>query len=726
MGALEAFSLVARITLDSDDYEKELNEAGNDTNNFGKKMGNALKTAGKVGAAAMGVASAAVVGLVKGAIDSYADYEQLVGGVETLYKSSADKVLEYSRQAYKTAGMSANDYMETATSFAAALVNSLGGDTDKAAEMANMAITDMSDNVNKMGSDVEAVQNAYNGFAKGNFTMLDNLKLGYGGTKEEMQRLLDKAGEISGYKYDISSYADIVQAIHVVQDEMGVTGTTMREAEATISGSLAMTKASWENLIIAIGDGNNDISDEVQDLINSAGSFVNNLVPVIQTALTGIADFVTQVVPVVMEKMPEFIAQVLPGLLDAAWTLVTSVIENLPAMLDSIATAVAGVVDTISKYLHEKNPVLGEAFDSVVGVIQTVFENLTTFINEILIPVVGDVATAFATFWTETLAPLATFLSNTFIEAWRAIKNFYVTYMKPKVETLMASFKEFWEKVLVPLGTFLEQGFLSAWTAIKNFFSETVQPIVGELAGFFKYMWDEVLVPIATFLKETFQPAFKVVSDFLSGTFGTVISKTTTAIDNVKTVAKPVSDFFEGAFSSALDFAGKAFDGLMGWAEPVASFLGDTLFEAMKDICDIAGDVIDAIADVIDWARGAKTKLQSFINKAWEAQQQAISVASNSASDWYDGGGFRQYAEGGKLHSGDFGIVGEAGPEFLSVKNGVATVTPFNKGASPLGAGGSTFTFNIYTQAGQDEETIARAVQRQFVNWEMQRKAAYV
>ena len=209
---------------------------------------NALGSVAKITAGMMTVATGAVAALTKASVEQYAEYEQLVGGVETLFKNSSDKVMEYANNAYKSAGMSANEYMNTITGFAASLLQGLGGDTEKAAQIGNMAVEDMSDNANKMGTSMEMIQNAYQGFAKQNYTMLDNLKLGFGGTKTEMERLLQEAGKISGIKYDISNFSDIIEAIHVIQEQMGITGTTAKEAATTIEGSLNMTKSAWTNL----------------------------------------------------------------------------------------------------------------------------------------------------------------------------------------------------------------------------------------------------------------------------------------------------------------------------------------------------------------------------------------------------------------------------------------------------------------------------------------------
>ena len=239
---MDVFDLVAKIRLDSSEYESGLGKAKNGMSSLVSGVSKGLATVAKVGTAAVSAGVAGVAALTKMGVEGYAQYEQLVGGVETLFKTSSDAVMKYAENAYKTSGMSANQYMETVTSFSASLIQSLDGDTAKAAEIGNMAITDMSDNANKMGTSIEMLQHSYSGFAKQNFTMLDNLKLGYGGTKTEMERLLKDAQALSGVKYDISSYADIVEAIHVVQTEMGITGTTAKEAATTIQGSLSMMK----------------------------------------------------------------------------------------------------------------------------------------------------------------------------------------------------------------------------------------------------------------------------------------------------------------------------------------------------------------------------------------------------------------------------------------------------------------------------------------------------
>ncbi len=286
---MDVFELSARLTLDTGEYERSLNGADSQTKSFGSTLKKAFTVTAAV--TALKKVGEAVYEVGKQAVSAYADYEQLVGGVETLFKSSASKVQQYAQNAYKTAGLSANDYMETVTSFSASLLQSLGNDTAKAAEKADMAITDMADNANKMGTSMQDIQNAYQGFAKQNYTMLDNLKIGYGGTKTEMERLLkdaealkEKQGEVASYSID--SYADIVDAIHVVQTEMGITGTTSLEASETISGSMASAKASVENLLTGMIDTDQDIIALGEQTASAVATAFDNVAPAIANFMT--------------------------------------------------------------------------------------------------------------------------------------------------------------------------------------------------------------------------------------------------------------------------------------------------------------------------------------------------------------------------------------------------------------------------------------------------------
>lgn len=316
-----------------------------------------MAKAGTAAASALvAVGATASAALINSAVQGYAEYEQLVGGVETLFKDSKDVVMDYADNAYKTAGMSANAYMETVTSFSASLLQSLDNDTAAATEKADLAITDMSDNANKVGTSMEMIQNAYQGFAKQNYTMLDNLKLGYGGTKEEMQRLLEDAEKLSGIKYDISSFADIVDAIHVVQTEMGITGTTAKEAATTIGGSLNSAKAAWSNLVVGIADDTQDFDALVNNFVDSVAAAAENILPRVETAVTGVGTLIEKLFPVIMEELPGILNDVLPELVSSGINMVNSLSDGIEQNLPLIAETAIELAEQLIGALIEVVP----------------------------------------------------------------------------------------------------------------------------------------------------------------------------------------------------------------------------------------------------------------------------------------------------------------------------------------------------------------------------------
>lgn len=303
---------------------------------FSSKMGGALKVAAGAAAGAVAATTTAVSALAKQSVDAYGEFEQLEGGIETLFGNAAPTVMKNAENAFKTAGQSMNTYMETSIQSAAALINSLEGDQGKAAELMDMSIIDMADNVNKMGTSMEGVQNAYRGFSRGNFTMLDNLALGFAGTKEGMQELLDKAKEISGIEYNIDSYADIVQAIHTVQEEMGIAGTTMKEGTETIEGSLTTLSGAWENLVAGFGKDNADLDALIGNVVDSASAVLGNLEPVLERVLNGIGQFVSKAAPILAEQLPVLFNNVLPVLINSVSDLLGALLQALPSLLTII------------------------------------------------------------------------------------------------------------------------------------------------------------------------------------------------------------------------------------------------------------------------------------------------------------------------------------------------------------------------------------------------------
>lgn len=389
---MELFRLLGTIAIENDAAINGIKETTGEAEKAESKMS---KTFGKIGAVAkkVAIASAAAVGtatvaITKKAVDAYADYEQLVGGVETLFKDSSGKLMEYANNAFMTAGLSANEYMETATSFSASLLQSLGGDTEKAADYADRAITDMSDNANKMGTSMEMIQNAYQGFAKQNYTMLDNLKLGYGGTKEEMERLLADAQAISGIEYDISSYADVVDAIHVIQTEMGITGTTAEEASQTISGSISAAKGAWQNILVGLADGNQNMDVLVENLASSVVTVGKNLIPRITTTLKSIGTLIINYVPKIItylrEKSPEFLQAGLDFIINIAKGLV----DSLPMLIEKIPVIINNLADTTKKNSSKFLPAAWELIKTLglglIKAIPTLIKNIPKIIKSIV------------------------------------------------------------------------------------------------------------------------------------------------------------------------------------------------------------------------------------------------------------------------------------------------------------------------------------------------------
>lgn len=358
------------------------------------QFGSALKSGLAVAAKATAAAAGAVIALTKSAVENYGKYEQLVGGVETLFKDSAGTVEEYAKNAYQTAGLSANEYMETVTNFSASLLQSMGNDTEAAAKKADRAITDMSDNANKMGTDMQSIQNAYQGFAKQNYTMLDNLKLGYGGTKEEMQRLIDDANALNAAQgnytnYSIESYADIVDAIHTVQTEMGITGTTALEASTTIEGSIGAMKAAYANFVTGLGNDNADISELSSQLIQSVGTVAENVLPVVETVLKNIAETVQRDGPEMIEKFVSYAIEKLPEVISLGLQMVISLVKGIAQTIPQLVTSVLNMMATIVKTIWESLPDIIEVGKNIVRGLWEGIKAMASWIGEKISGFVG-------------------------------------------------------------------------------------------------------------------------------------------------------------------------------------------------------------------------------------------------------------------------------------------------------------------------------------------------
>ena len=380
------------------------------TNVFNGEMPSAGQSAGGIfGSSLIGkikglIAAAGIGKMLADSLQAGAALQQSLGGIETLFKDSASTVIANAEQAYKTAGMSANQYMETVTGFSASLLQSLGGDTAAAASAADVALRDMADNANKMGTSMEAIQNAYQGFAKQNYTMLDNLKLGYGGTKTEMERLLADAQAISGIEYDISSYADVVEAIHVIQESMGVAGATAAEAEHTIEGSMNSMKAAIDNLIVGFGNADADIEqlcanvvDAFQDVLTNITPIIENIISALPTALNALLETVVELLPTLLETIVDLFSQVLntlltllpeliPVVIEAVLTIVNTLIENLPLLVEAAIQIVMSLVQGIATALPTLIPT---AVQAVITIVQSLIDSLPMILDAALQLITG-------------------------------------------------------------------------------------------------------------------------------------------------------------------------------------------------------------------------------------------------------------------------------------------------------------------------------------------------
>lgn len=528
---MDVFDLVAKIRLDSSEYEQGVGKAKGTFSSLASGVGKGLATVAKVGVAAVSAGVAGVAALTKMGVEGYAQYEQLVGGVETLFKDSQGIVMKYAENAYKTAGMSANQYMETVTSFSASLIQSLDGDTAKAAEVGNMAITDMSDNANKMGTSIEMIQNAYNGFAKSNFTMLDNLKLGYGGTKEEMQRLIDDANKVkvaNGEMADLSidSFADVTEAIHIIQTEMGITGTTAREAATTIEGSLSMMKGAWQNLVVGMADENANMEVLINNFVESTATAAENLLPRIEQTLRGIGQLIIKLSPVIADALPVLVESVLPSLLTAGVSLVTALVKGVVTALPALYKALLEGVKII----------LVEVF----GVSETKAGEFADKVNSFFVKIKDGFL-----FLVESVQTEGTVLNdiwNRLQQAFELVK----TGLEIAFKAVSAAFKWCVEQVNTE-GTWLNE----IWTGLINavkLFQEYLSAAFDFISAAFKWCVQQINTE-GTQLNSI----FKFVTTCATGAFENIKTVVSAAVRILQNVLKAFTAVLRGDWSAAWD-----------------------------------------------------------------------------------------------------------------------------------------------------------------------------
>lgn len=722
---------------------KNMNESMKDATNSASKMSSVMKGIGssaiKVGkglAVAGAAAATAVTALVSKSVGAFADYEQLTGGVETLFgaggrsveeyaqsvgksvsdiqgkydslMSAQNVVLENANKAYMTAGMSANEYMDTVTGFSASLISSLGGDTNKAADYANSALVDMSDNANKMGTDMESIKNAYQGFAKQNYTMLDNLKLGYGGTQEEMKRLLSDAEKLTGQRYNISSFADITQAIHAIQTQMDITGTTAKEASTTISGSWGSLKAAFQNVLVGLTTGEDMFDQSLDALINTAVTFGQNIIPAIKGALSGVGYLIEGLAPVIGETIPPLINDLAPTLANSAVSLISSLVNGLTqnatqfseCLSNMIIVAVAGIstvvpqlLDAASKIVSNLMQGLTNSMPQIVNGAVTLIEGLVNgLVNNIPLLIMGAVQLvaslanglianlpriidAGVNLITGIVSASYSMMPQIIQNGMQLVVNLAVGLVRA-IPQLIAALpritgaivKEFKSVNWFDLGLQLIK---SIWEGIKSIGSEMwngVKEKTSELWGGVKNVVSEKLNNIksaydahgrglkgATFaaiegVKEYYRTGYDAINQLTGGKLGEVVNAVGEKMEVVK-----------GKFSEAF---GNVKNTVMTIFENIKNGITEKISAAVNKVKEIFGSIADKVSDV--WG-----KIKGIIKAPKIVQKGTVSIAGVSTPipklglEWNAKGGIMTRPTAFGYANGKVQMGGEAGAEAI-------------------------------------------------------------
>lgn len=590
---MNLLDLAVKITCDD--------QASGKVGKIGDGIKNKLGVAAKAGVAAVGTATVAIG---KTALDAYSNYEQLVGGIDTLFKSSSAKMQQYAANAYQMAGVSANRYMEISTSFAAALISSLGGDTEAAADMANTAIMDMSDNANKMGTSLETVQEAYMSLSRGNYEMLDSLKLGYGGTKSELERLLSDAEKFSAAQgtvrdFSVDSYSDIVEAIHIVQDEMGITGTTAEEAATTIAGSVNMARAAWDNWLAGFGNEDADMEGLTSQLIQSVVTAGENIVPRVGQIMTTIGQTVADYAPGVGLYLRNALVDVLPE-----------------AVQGPMRDAFAGVDEVVGKLTGVFNDNLKPAADAADGVFSAIGSGVKTFgdaVNDLVLPAIDQLSPAFNDFFgaIQTAQPLLEFVANVIggelaAAISTAIKLFAA--ITEVVAFVITGFAQLYEDIsgfVTGVVQFFTADLPNAIDALVQWFAQ----LPGNIAAFLSTVIANVVAWVANMASNAVSAGSQFVSGvagFLSALPGNIASWLSGVIS---TVVGWVSQFASNAASAASQFASNLINGLASIPGRVTS-IGSNIIQGMVNgVTGAAGRLIDSVKGAVGNAINAAKNL---------------------------------------------------------------------------------------------------------------------
>lgn len=675
------FDLFAKINLDDSGFKNGLSKVGESIGKFAKGAGVAL-AAGAAGVAA----------LTKSSVEAYGDFEQLLGGVKKLYGNAGmgleeyaasvgkttseveadwinlnkaqSTVLQNAENAYKTSGMSMNTYMETATQFSASLINSLGGDSLEAARLTDMAMVAISDNWNTFGGDLEAISNAFKGFSKQNYNMLDNLKLGYGGTKSEMERLIADANEYAKTigetsNLSIDSFADIIKAIDLVQKKQQIYGTTANEAQTTIQGSINMTKAAWENFLTVLGSEDGEIEAALDNLMESASYVFENILPVAERALGGIATAVEKLAPTISKKLPALVKRILPPLLNAATSLVTGLVQALPSMLEAIIGVlpglIGGIVDAITGLLPELIPA---GVQVVMTLAQAIMDNLSTILDaavqiitmlgqgfaeniSVIMPAIVDIILSIVDMLTdpstivqmiEVAVQIMVAIAEGLIQAipkvvekipqiLNAIKVAFLEGVKILAEATVKILTAIGE-AMAPIVERFREIFSNAWEAVKNVFSS----VVGWFRETFtaaKEAVHEAWSNIKDKMSERWQQvkdAFESVGKWFSETFTEAKNKATDAWNDIKAKFSEKWENIKSAFNNAKQWFSDEFSG----AKDKAVAAWDNIKQKMDEIWEKIKSAFK-FEDARNWGKDLINNFIGGIEDMWEWAKQKVS-----------------------------------------------------------------------------------------------------
>lgn len=593
---MNLLDLAVKITCDD--------QASGEVDKIGDGIKNKLGIAAKAGVAAVAAVGTATVAIGKTALDAYSNYEQLVGGIDTLFKASSGKMQQYAANAYQTAGVSANRYMEISTSFAAALISSLGGNTEAAADMANTAITDMSDNANKMGTSLETVQEAYMSLSRGNYEMLDSLKLGYGGTKAELERLLSDAEEFSAAQgkvrdFSVDSYSDIVEAIHIVQDEMGITGTTAEEAATTIEGSVNMAKAAWDNWLAGLGNEDVDMEGLTDQLVQSVVTAGENIIPRVGQIMTTLGQTVADYAPGVGLYLRDALINVLPE-----------------AVQGPMRDAFAGVDKVVGKLESVFNDNLKPAADAADSVFSAISSSVKTFgdsVNDLVLPAIDQLSPAFNDFFgaIQAAQPLLEFIADIIGGALAAAISVAIKLFAAITEVVafvITGFAQLYENIsgfVTGVVQFFTVDLPNAIDALVQWFAQ----LPGNIAGFLSTVIADVAAWVANMASNAVSAGSRFVSgiaDFMSGLPGKIASWLSAVISNV---VGWVSKFARNATRAASQFASNLINGLASIPGKVTS-IGSNIIQGMVNgVTSAAGRLIDSVKGAVGNAINAAKNL---------------------------------------------------------------------------------------------------------------------